>query len=160
MKNISNPLLLALGTAGSFILTLFGGWTPAMTILVVFMVVDYVTGFLAAAVFGVSKKTATGALSSAAGFRGLCKKFVILIVVLLGAQVDALLNSGELAKNAVILTYAMNELLSILENLGLMGMPVPAILQKAIEVLKLKSEQADLPAPAPLEPVTVPEVKQ
>ena len=129
------------GAVGAWIAHVLGGWSGAMTTLVVFMLIDYLTGIIVAAVFHKSGKTADGRLSSKAGWSGLCKKFIILLFVFLAYRIDVLLGA-EFVRDAVIISFSTNELISILENLGLMGVPIPKPIENAIEVLKQKTEKS------------------
>ncbi len=112
----------------------------ALQTLVIFMAVDYITGLIVAGVFKKSKKTANGAMESRAGFKGLCKKGMILLYVLVAAQVDKFTGT-EIVRNAVVIGFAANEALSILENGGLMGISYPKILKNAIDLLINKAEK-------------------
>ncbi|MGE4213767.1 MAG: holin family protein [Anaerotignaceae bacterium] len=125
----------AMGIAGGILGALIGGWDSALTTLVLFMVIDYITGLIVAGVFKNSAKTESGALSSDVGFRGICKKGVMLLVVMVGYRVD-LTTGTTIIKDAVVMAFIGNELISFTENLGLMGVPLPKALSKAIEVLK------------------------
>lgn len=136
MKQI---LLTIIGVIGSFIAKLFGGWDMALQTLVIFMAIDYITGLVVAGVFKSSPKTETGALESKAGWKGLCKKGTTLLYVLVAAQVDKMAGT-DIIRNAVVIGYAANEGLSILENGGLMGIPYPKKLKNAIDVLKNKGD--------------------
>lgn len=138
--NIKDILLTVIGAIGGFISWLFGGWSTAMITLIVFMAVDYLTGLIVAGVFKKSKKSESGALESRAGFKGLCKKGVILLVVLVAAQLD-LLTGSNFIRDAVIIAFAANEALSIVENAGLMGIPIPAPITRAIEALRGKDDK-------------------
>jgi toxin secretion/phage lysis holin len=131
--------LTAIGVIGATISTIYGGWTNSLTILVTCMVIDYITGFIVAAVFKTSPKTATGALSSKIGFIGLLKKGMIMLIVLIACKLDILLNTSFL-RDATVIGYILNEVLSIIENAGLMGIPIPSIIQKAVDLLKKESE--------------------
>ncbi|WP_186566504.1 phage holin family protein [Lawsonibacter celer] len=136
---IKNGVLGALALAGSLAAQVLGGWDTALQTLVIFMAVDYVTGILVAAVFHRSGKTERGTLDSRAGFKGLCKKGAMLLTVLVAARLDVLLG-GTYARTAVILFFVGNEGLSILENLGLMGAPLPQVLLSALEALKKEAD--------------------
>lgn len=136
MKNLFTPVI---GVLGSIVTYLFGGWSAALITLLIFMGVDYLTGILVAAVFKNSPKTETGTLNSNVGWKGLCKKGVTLLIVLIACQLDKFLGS-TIIKDAVIITFVLNEAISIIENAGLMGIPIPGIITKAIEILKQKSE--------------------
>lgn len=132
----------ALGVFGGFISSLFGGWSSALTTLLVFMGIDYVTGLIVAGVFKKSKKSKTGALESRAGWKGLCRKGVTLLVVLVASRLDVTLGYGFI-KDAVVIAFTANETVSIIENAGMMGIPIPEVITKAIDVLKSRAEEAD-----------------
>lgn len=131
--------LIGLGAIGSVISELFGGWTSAMTTLVIFMLIDYITGILVAAVFKKSNKTEDGGLESKAGWKGLIKKFSTLLIVLISIRLDIIFNT-TIISNCVVFTFLANELLSLLENVGLMGIPLPSVLTEVISVLNKKGE--------------------
>ena len=120
---------------GAAVASLFGGWTGAMTTLVILMLIDYVTGIIVAGVFHNSPKSSGGALSSAVGFKGICRKFVILLIVVVACRVDLLLDTN-IIRDATCIGFCANELVSITENAGLMGIPLPRKLVDAIEVLR------------------------
>lgn len=129
----------ALGVIGSAITTAFGGWSTGITTLIIFMAVDYITGLLCAGVFKVSKKTKNGGLESRAGWKGLCRKGVVLLVVLVAYRLDLLIGTSYI-RDAVIIGFCANELISIIENCGLMGIPMPTPIVKAIDILKGKED--------------------
>lgn len=140
MTNIKTAVLAAIGTIGGGIAALFGGWTSAMTTLIIFMVIDYITGIIVAGVFHRSGKSKSGALESRAGFKGLCRKGMILLILLVACRLDLMLGTGYI-KDCVCIAFVVNETLSIIENAGLMGVPIPQVLIKAIDVLKAKEEK-------------------
>lgn len=129
------------GVIGSLIASLFGGWTAGLTTLVIFMGIDYITGLLCAAVFHCSKKTETGALESGACFKGLIRKGVMLLIVLASYRLDLLIGANYI-KDCVCIAFSANELISIVENSGLMGVPIPAVITNAIDVLKKREEES------------------
>lgn len=131
--------LTAVATIGVILAEAFGGFDLALQTLVFFMASDYITGMLVAGVFKNSPKTKRGALSSATAFQGLLRKGVVLFVVLVACQVDGLMGT-EILRDATIFAYCANELLSIVENVGLMGVPLPKIIIRAIEILREKGE--------------------
>lgn len=139
MDNIKVWVTSAIGAVGGFISAAFGGWTSAMTTLIIFMAIDYITGLLVAGVFKKSKKTKNGALESRAGFKGLCRKGVMLLVVLVACRLDIELHTTYI-RDAVCIAFIANETISIIENAGLMGVPIPKVITKAIELLKSKEE--------------------
>lgn len=132
---IKNGVLAALATVGTFVAHALGGWDAAMQVLVALMALDYLTGILVAAVWQRSNKSSTGALDSKAGFKGLCKKGMILLLVWLGVLLDNAFGTTYV-RMAVILFFIGNEGISFLENLGLMGVPFPEFLKKALEALR------------------------
>lgn len=120
----------------------FGGWSDALITLMIFMSVDYVTGLIVAGIFKKSKKSENGALESRAGFKGLCRKGVALLIVLIATRLDIMMNTTYI-RDAVIIAFIANESISIIENAGLMGVPVPSVIAKAIDVLRKDSEKAN-----------------
>lgn len=131
---------IAVGVVGGFIASLFGGWDVALTTLVIFMGIDYVTGLIVAGVFHNSGKTESGALESRAGWKGLCRKGMTLLIVLIACRLDLIMNTN-FVRDAVVIGYIANETISIVENAGLMGLPIPSAITKAIEVLTKKNEK-------------------
>ncbi len=121
--------------------TLFGGWDGAMATLGIFMLIDYISGVVLAAVFKKSNKTDTGALDSRAGLKGLCRKAGMLAMVIVAVRLDTLCGMGGVLRNGVIFALIANEALSIVENLGLMGLPLPKTLAAAIEQLSGKADK-------------------
>ena len=136
---LKNSVLAGLAAVGTFLAGALGGWDAPLALLVALMAADYLTGVLVAAVWQRSDKSATGALDSKAGFRGLVKKGMILLLVWLGVLLDEAVGAGYV-RMAVVLFFLGNEGLSLLENLGLMGIPFPAFLRRALEALR---EQGD-----------------
>lgn len=128
-----------LGVIGGSIASAFGGWDAGLTTLVIFMTIDYITGLIVAGVFKTSNKTETGTLESRAGWKGLCRKGMILLVVLIACRLDLMMNT-TFVRDAVVIGYVANESISIIENAGLMGLPIPGIIQKAIDILIQKAE--------------------
>lgn len=119
-----------LGSSFSF---LFGGWSQLLQILLVFIVLDYLTGIIAAAI--------KGNLSSDVGLKGIPKKVLILIMVAVGHLIDlALGGNSHLTRDAVIFFYLANELLSIIENTGRAGLPIPPIIRRALRIFQEKKD--------------------
>ena len=140
MSGLKVGICTGFGIVGSGIAAAFGGWDAGLMTLVILMAIDYLTGFLVAAIWHKSPKSENGTLESKAGWKGLCRKGVTLLIVLIGARLDELMGV-DFVRNAVIIGYAVNELISIIENAGLMGVPVPDVLQKAIEILQKKGSE-------------------
>lgn len=133
-------ILGGVGIIGSAIAELYGGWTQGMTTLVILMIIDYIMGILVAGVFGTSKKSEDGKLESRAGWKGLVRKGVTLLIVLVATRIDLMLESN-FVRDAAVIGFAANELLSIIENAGLMGIPMPAVVTNAVEVLQKKAKE-------------------
>ena len=127
------------GVVGSAIASLFGGWTAGMTALIIFMAVDYISGLIVAGVFKNSNKTETGSLESRAGWKGLCRKGMTLVIVLIAYHLDVVIGTNYI-RDAVIIAFCANEAISIIENAGLMGVPLPSVIIKAIDLLTKKSK--------------------
>lgn len=134
-------IISAIGAAGAYIAHFFGGWDSALTTLVVFMAVDYITGLLVAAVFHKSPKTETGTLESRVGWKGLCRKGVTLLIVLVACRLDVVAGTNFLRDTAVI-AFIVNETLSIIENAGLMGIPIPKAITNVVDTLKNKVDNS------------------
>ena len=125
------------GIVGGFFAMLLGGWDSAMITLVIFMAIDFTTGFIAA-MLGRSKHSWTGRLSSKAGWYGLAKKFCTLLIIVVAVRIDLLIGTTYI-RDATCIGFCVNELLSIVENTSLMGVPYPDAIKKAIDVLQKKA---------------------
>jgi len=119
------------GIIGSIITFAFGSWVESLTVLIVAMGMDYVSGVAA------SIKEGKG-LSSTFGAWGLARKGLMLLVILLAHRVDILLDTSNVTMGAAIYFYIANELISVTENYGRMGLPLPEKIRKLIAVLKEK----------------------
>lgn len=125
MNNIFNSVVAVIAT---FFTYLFGGWDAAIGILIILMVLDYITGVLN----GYLTKT----LNSEVGFKGLLKKFLILVVMIIAVMLDRLMNTGDwIFRTLVCYFYIANEGISLLENISLMGVPIPDKIKDALEQL-------------------------
>ncbi len=133
-------IMTGAGVIGGMISQAFGGWDAALITLLLFMAVDYLSGLIVAGVFQASDKSASGSLSSIACWQGLLKKGMTLIIVLVAARLDIVLGTA-FVRDAVVIAYVVNETISIIENAGLMGLPVPDAIMSAIEQLQGKNEQ-------------------
>lgn len=124
------------GAIGAVIGFLYGEVNGLFIAIIALMVLDYITGILCAIV--------TKTLSSEVGFRGLVKKFVILIVIAVGHLVDAyVIGTGSAVMSAVMLFFAANEGISILENSAILGLPIPQKLRDVLEQLKSENDKED-----------------
>lgn len=138
---IKNAAIGVLAVIGSAVAEALGGWDMALQVLIGFMVIDYATGWLVAAVWHKSGKSKSGALSSDAGFKGLVKKCVVLAVVWMGAMLDRV-TGGNVVRTAVCMFFIANEGLSILENTAIMGVPYPAFVKNMLDAMKQSAEEA------------------
>ena len=133
-------LCTAVGMLGAAVVWAFGEWDSTLIALLICMGVDYISGSVVALVFHRSTKTETGTYNSAYGIKGLCKKGLMLLFVLVAVQIDSILGLAYV-RDAVCIGFCTNEIISIIENLGLAGIPMPAIVTKALEQLQKKQEQ-------------------
>lgn len=140
--NIKAILCAISGAAGAAIAALFGGWTEDMVTLIIVMAVDFLLGLLIAAVFNKSPKSESGKVSSKSCFIGLCKKCTMLLFVLIAHRLDISLGTDYI-KPAAVIAFIVNELISIIENADIIGIPMPKIITKAIDLLKNKDGGGD-----------------
>ena len=132
---MKETLCTLLGILGSALCWAFGGWDTALIALTVCMAIDYISGSLVALVFHKSRKSETGCYNSTYGLKGLCKKGLMLLFVVVAVQADNL-TGGDFIRDAVCIGFSTNEILSIVENLGLAGVPIPQAVVKALEQLQ------------------------
>ncbi len=137
---MKQEFLIIIGAIGGAISSLFGGFTTSLQTLIIFMAIDYITGLIVAGVFKKSTKTESGELNSNAGFKGLIKKGYMLLMVLVAYRLQEV-TGFDYIKDTVIIAFIVNEVVSLIENAGLMGVPIPNVLKKAIEVLKTKDDE-------------------
>lgn len=133
-------VMSVVGAGGSFISYLLGGIDSLVQTLVIAMMIDYVSGLLVGGVFHNSPKTENGALESKASYKGLVRKFMIFLLVVIANRLDLELGISY-CRDAVCFAFIANEILSIIENMGLMGIPIPSVITNGIELLKEKGEQ-------------------
>lgn len=117
---------------GSISSYLFGGWSALLDILLFFVIVDFITGIIAAGL--------CGKLRSTVGLIGITKKIFVFIMVAIAYKIDFILGDVHFLRDTVIFFYLANELLSIIENGGRLGAPIPPVIRKAVEILRGKGE--------------------
>ncbi|MFV0351440.1 MAG: holin family protein [Oscillospiraceae bacterium] len=139
IKTIYYGGLSILAAIGAWIAAALGGWNAALQTMCIVMAVDYFTGIICALFFKSSTKSESGSFNSKASLIGLLKKGAMLFVVLLAYNLDNLAGTLFL-REAVIFFFIGNDGLSIVENLGLMGVPLPSVIKNAFEVLKQKGD--------------------
>lgn len=128
------------GAIGSGLAFLFGGWDESIITLLMFMIIDYVTGLLVAGVFHKSKKSDSGGLESGACYKGLVRKGMILLFVVIGNRLDMQLGSTYV-RDGVCIAFIVNEVISIIENARLMGIPIPKVIEKALDVMNKEEDK-------------------
>ena len=120
---------------GALVTALVGEWDGALITLLLFMVADWITGLTVAGVFHKSPKSKNGALESRIGLKGLCRKGAMLLVVLVAYRLDLMAGLHGVLRTGAIVALVCNEALSILENVSLMGVKYPALIDKVIRQL-------------------------
>lgn len=139
---MKQTICTALGVVGSAIASIFGGWDTGFVSLLILMSLDYISGLIVAGVFKNSPKTATGSLESGAGWKGLCRKGMTLVFVLAAYRLDLTIGTNYI-RDAVVIAFIANEMISLVENAGLMGVPLPSVITKAIDILQKKAESEE-----------------
>ena len=132
----------SIGVIGGAISSFIGGVDEPLVALLLFMLADYITGMIVGGVFKNSAKTEDGGLESRAGWKGLVRKFSTLILVVVAARLDIILDTDYI-RSMVVFAFLANELLSIIENVGLMGVKIPKVLSNAISVLNRRGDIED-----------------
>lgn len=125
------------GVAAGIVSALTGGWNLALETLGIIMLLDYVTGLIVAGVFHKSPKSAGGALESKAAFKGLCKKALIVVLVVAFHQADRL-TGKSFFRDGACWAFFIAELISVIENVGLIY-PLPPFITKALDWFQKKS---------------------
>lgn len=135
---MKQTICTAVGMIGSAIASAFDGWDAGTVTLLIFMAIDYVSGLIVAGVFKNSPKTDTGSLESKAGWKGLCRKCMTLVFVIVAYRLDLVIKTNYI-RDAVVIAFIANETISLVENAGLMGVKLPEVITKAIDILQKKS---------------------
>ena len=139
MNNVKSTLSAVAGLLGGAISYLIGGIDNVIITLIIAMIIDYITGIVVAGVFKASKKSKSGGLESKAGYKGLCRKGMILFIVIIAYRLDLMIGANYI-RDTVCIGFVVNEALSIFENAGLMGVDIPGIIIKVIKALKSKND--------------------
>lgn len=139
---MKQSILSALGIIGAAFAGMLGGWDAGLVTLLIFMGIDYVTGVMIAALFKKSKKSKSGGLNSLVGWQGLARKCMTLLFVLIAHRLDLLVGTTYI-RDAVVIAFCANELISIVENAGIMGLPVPAAIVNVIDILNRKETETN-----------------
>ena len=134
MKEIWNGIQVVIAAIGGWIGWFLGGCDGLLVALVIFVIIDYITGFMCAIV--------DHRLSSEVGFRGICKKVVIFLLVGIAQILDVnVIKTGSILRTAVLFFYLSNEGVSILENAAHLGLPIPEKLKTILEQLHDRADK-------------------
>lgn len=134
MKEIWNGIQIVIAAIGGWIGWFLGGCDGLLVALVIFVIIDYITGFMCAIV--------DHRLSSEVGFRGICKKVVVFLLVGIAQILDVnVIKTGSILRTAVIFFYLSNEGVSILENAAHLGLPIPEKLKTILEQLHDRADK-------------------
>jgi len=134
MKEFWNTVQIAFAAVGGWLGWFLGGCDGLLYALLAFVIVDYITGVMCA----VSDHT----LSSAVGFKGICRKVLIFALVGIGHILDTqVIGTGSVMRTAIIFFYISNEGVSLVENAAHLGLPIPAKLKAVLEQLHDRSEK-------------------
>lgn len=136
-----NKINYVLSAIGGYLVTLLGGVDGQLRALILIMVLDFISGFLAACI-GASSKSESGYLSSRAMGAGVVKKIAYLICVIVAVLLED--TTGlTFIRQIVIVSFVITECLSVLENCGNIGIKPPAIIYNALDVLQRKTQHKD-----------------
>lgn len=137
MREMFYTIMAGIGSTLSYFI---GGVDTMFIVLCAFLLIDYISGVIVAVVFKNSTKTESGKLNSSVSFKGLCKKFFVIVLVGVAHLLDIALGTNFI-RGGVIVAFISNESISIIENAGLMGIPIPETLKKAIDILQEKEKE-------------------
>lgn len=143
-KTIFRIITAALSFAIASLLEAMGGNDRLAMVLVIAMCTDYATGIACAAIWHRSPKSQNGGLESRAGLKGLFRKMGIVVCVILANYLSLLVSTSAI-RDSTIIFFICNETLSIIENLGIMGVPFPPAIRSALDALKKKTEEETPP---------------
>lgn len=135
-----NIIIGFLGTLGTLLSVAMGGFDHTVFTLFILMAIDFGAGIICAAVFKASTKSESGALTSDACFRGICRKGMIILIVIISARLDIETGSTYI-RDGVCIAFITSEAMSIIETAGLMGIPIPRVIKSALEALKKREEK-------------------
>lgn len=134
---ISNKATIVIGVASSFIINAMGGWGQDIQTLLIFMTMDYFLGMSNAVIFKTSPKSQNGALNSKVGLIGICKKLMLLSMVIVGYRIDVTFGL-DYVRGGVCVALIINELVSMMETWKLSGVKTPQIINDIIDVINKK----------------------
>ena len=132
---VKQVISLVIGTLTTGLLKVIGEPTQDLKILLLLMVIDLIVGFTVSAVWHKSSKTKSGKVSSKVMFKGIVKKILTLVLVVVAYQIDILLGY-DVIRHVVIIAFIVQEIISIIENIAITGIKAPDIITKALDVLE------------------------
>ena len=139
---LKNIVSITIGTIGSLLINLIGKPTDDLKTLIILMCIDLIVGFIVSLVWHKSSKTESGKLSSRAMFKGIAKKFLTLIIVVVAYQLDNML-ATSIIRHIAIISLSIEEILSIIENIAITGINIPSIIKKALDVLESEVNKSE-----------------
>lgn len=131
---MTNAITLSISMAVSFFASLFGPWNSFLQTLIIIMTLDFITGIITA-ILGKSPKSKSGYVSSKSIYKGLLRKFLILIIVIITHFLGDLIGK-QYFRDIVCIAYIINDTVSIIENVSLCGLPIPNVIKQILDVLK------------------------
>ena len=140
--DLKSLLLLMTGIGGALLSKLLGGLDHTVLTVFIFMAVDFAAGIVCAAAFKSSPKSKSGGLTSNACFKGICRKGMIFLIIIIAHRLDIEAGSNYI-RDGVCIAFTASEGISIIEMAGLMGVPIPAVVKKAVEVLRDKGYEQE-----------------
>ena len=132
---VKQVISLVIGALTTGVLKIIGEPTQDLKILLLLMVIDLIVGFTVSAVWHKSSKTKSGKVSSKVMFKGIVKKILTLVLVVVAYQIDILLGY-DVIRHVVIIAFIVQEIISIIENIAITGIKAPDIITKALDVLE------------------------
>lgn len=140
-KYAKSGFFTTIAVLGGCLGDVLGGLDVKLKALLICMILDYVSGLMVALIFKNSTKTETGRAQSQAGFKGLAKKICILFLIMGVNLIDQVLNTNGFFRNAAVVGFFANEIISLVENAGLMGLKIPSAMTDAIDILAKKKSK-------------------
>lgn len=137
--SLGNEIKLLLSFLGSLLCCCFGGWNKSLITLTFFIAIELLVGLLKG-VCGKSEKSENGGISSKVMRQGFIKKFLIYVYVAIGHFLDGYIGI-DFCRESICIYFIINELISITENIGILGVPMPAVVNKCIDILKNKESK-------------------
>lgn len=144
----ARQVLMILSVIGSIVINLLGGWDTQLQTMIILMALDVITGTLIAMFWNKSPNSTRGAYDTQIAFKGGMKKLVVFVAIAFAVLVDKLfvyaIGADDYVRTSVILYYSGVEGASLVENLGIMGIPLPSVIINAFETLQDRGRNGDV----------------